>query len=309
MLDHPGMEFIADGVPEDPNTPAKKVCYDFDESLPATDPNYIVTDAVPGRRFVETAMGFAENGAVHSICAENYAPALNSILEKISQKLKGGCLPNKLNPNKDGIVECDVVEVLPKGQTGQQCNPQRGRQFIEMRNVGGEQRAVCKINQVAVVNDAFQPSPTALQGVAPLTGWFYDDFTDAALAECPTQTPQRISFVSGGTDFESAKPQGTTIRFECFQPVARSDSEARGKDAAGSPCTPAMNECQGRSDPQPLIDSGRGFGLTCDDLSNTCQIPCAVDANCPDSWVCQPSTTADKPGLCVNPTCPPPTLR
>jgi len=149
------------------------------------------------------------------------------------------------------------------------------------------------------------PSPRPLAGVEPLTGWFYDDFSQAATGDCPADQKQRISF--NGDD---AEPHESTIRFECVQSVANSDGLAFGRAAVDLPCEDD-NSCKERSS---------DYDLSCDGVSNTCQIPCSQDSQCPPAWLCgaaeaQMHASASKQGaqmaqaFCVNPTCPAPTLR
>ena len=40
--------------------------------------------AYPARRFVEVAKGFGENAVLHSICADSYAPALRTVVDRIA---------------------------------------------------------------------------------------------------------------------------------------------------------------------------------------------------------------------------------
>ena len=308
MLNHPRMDFALDpntagGDPTNRNTAARDVCrrcevasqaecFAKPPTLPGTstpDPD-LVTGAKPAVRFVKVAQGFGENGVVQSICADSYGPAVDTIIEKISKQLTGACLPRELNANAEGIVECDVVEIL--GPSGKQadCNKERGRVFKEMRKVDGEDRVVCAINQVAVQNKMLVDNPMPLEGVSNGgVGWYYDTFSDKLAKECPEGKRRRISFTEG------ADPKDATVRFECFQPVVSSNTEVLGKEAVNSPCA-NDGDCDGRED---------GFyNLVCDEQVKTCQIGCSQDSECPSSWVCD---TANM--LCVNPTCPPPSLR
>jgi hypothetical protein len=254
------------------------------------------TEAMPGIRFVKTAHGFGSNGIVKSICAESYEGALNAIIEKISEQLSGSCLPRPLSPNHQGLVECDVVEILGPTATEAHCKPEQGRKFLHKRiHSDGSERVVCAINQAAVLNGQVVENPAPLAGVKGDVGWFYDDFTDEMKATCP-ESPRRIAFHP-----PNIAPKNSTIRFECFQPVARNDKDAFGKDAVNLPCKDD-SECLARSDPEEAVRAGLGYQLRCAPLSKTCQIACESDAMCPPNWVCSG-------GLCENPTCPPPAVQ
>jgi len=197
-----------------------------------------------------------------------------------------------LNPNAEGIVECDVVEIL--GPSGKQsdCSAARGRVFKEMRKQDGEDRVVCGINQVAVQDKVLVTNPMPLEGVSDgKVGWYYDTFSDKLTMECPADRRRRISFTEG------ADPKDATVRFECFQPVVSSNTEVLGKEAVNSPCA-NDGDCDGREEP------GGAYNLVCDSQVKTCQIGCGQDSECPSSWVCDTNRM-----LCVNPTCPPPSLK
>ncbi len=253
-----------------------------------------VTDAdgsaSPARRFVEVAKGFGENGVVLSICSSSYQSALNKILEKISKQLSGACLPNPLNPDNKGVVRCDVVEILSAAGKQSDCSVNRGRTFKEIRTVEGlegpEQRVVCNVNQVAVIDGKLTAAPTPLEGVNPLVGWYYDDFSEEVLETCAEGKQQRIA-----TTDTAALASGAKASFECFSPVG-GNIESTGKEAVGAACTDD-SQCNDNDD----------YDLFCEEITRSCQIACAGDANCPDGWVCDDEDIA-KP-FCVNPKCPP----
>jgi len=54
-----------------------------------TDTAVPVTSAEPGRRFVELAQDFGENGYIYSICNEDWSPAMKDIARRIATILKG----------------------------------------------------------------------------------------------------------------------------------------------------------------------------------------------------------------------------
>ncbi len=127
------------------------------------------------RRIVETMKGLAGDNTgvgtvVESICASDYAPALNAIVDRIAAALRQLCLPRPLNRNSNGTVGCEVREVQPAGAS---CDEERGRESIGTEDVGtpGSEdiRQVCRITQLPSSADAVDP-PEGL-------GWFYDDFT------------------------------------------------------------------------------------------------------------------------------------
>lgn len=307
ILAHPRMGFAIDPItgadtsPGDPThiqTSARDVCrrcFSAEgaacESLhPTKNIEDIETGAKPAVRFVKVAKGFGDNGLIRSICAPSYAPAVDTIIDKISKQLKGACLPRELNPNAEGVVECDVVEILEQGKTQADCQAARGRKFLETR----DGRTVCSINQVPVQNKTLVDNPNPLEGVNPRTGWYYDTFSPKVTEECPDGMRRRISFSSA-----DAEPVNAVVKFECFQPVVSSEDQAIGKAAVNLACDAAGISCEDRKDPTD------GFSLVCEPSSKTCQIGCQQDTHCPVGWVCD----AEGSKICINPTCLPPNLR
>jgi len=161
-------------------------------------------DAFPGRRIVETMEGLASGNTgvgtvVESICAADYAPAVNAIVDRIAAALRQLCLPLPLNRNSNDMVGCEVREVQPEGGTCATAG--RGREEVAVCTEDG--REVCRVTQL--------PSdPVA--GVPEGPGWFYDDFTSETLSACafnPEQ--QRVSFTEG-----AAPVAGARARLECL---------------------------------------------------------------------------------------------
>jgi hypothetical protein len=147
--------------------------------------------AYPPRRFLEVAKGFGADGVVYSICADDYGPALNTMIDRIAEKLQGNCLPRQLTPDTDGLVRCEVFELLPRKET--QCSKERGHVGSAVQRDINEQgklqkRWTCLMNQVPVVDR--QPE-------AGLTGWYYDDYSDDLAEACPPGSRQRVQFSFG----------------------------------------------------------------------------------------------------------------
>ncbi|MFT3924067.1 MAG: hypothetical protein QM778_16145 [Myxococcales bacterium] len=234
MLAHPRMAFAVDpqtggGDPTNANTVARDVCRRcktkdeatcFAEPLTVLNasnvqvPNpEIITGAKPAIRFVEVAAGFAENGLVRSICAESYAPAINAIADKISRGLASTCLQRPFEVDSDGLVDCDLLEIMPKGVSGESaCDGSRGRVFKGYRFLpGNDTRVVCSINQLGISpNHEMLANPATPVGVDPTVGWFYDTFSLRVQAQCATDKQRRVSFYPA-----SAEPSGTTLRLDC----------------------------------------------------------------------------------------------
>ncbi len=256
--------------------------------------------AFPPRRIVQVAKGIHDagsTGVIESICADDFEPAIDAIINKIADALKGACLPRALNPAADGSVKCDVVEVLPALDSGADvvhCSQlaDKGRDATPIRTETDADgtHEVCKVNQIVPIERGGTCDPTGAAGGPPCSpGWYYDDTTitgSDVTTKCMT-TPQRISYTMGDEPVT-----GTKVRLECLQPVSEGSSAMGGSSVIlGSPCGPGTT-----------IDCGSSSqirNMTCDADSNTCQLPCSTDADCKDAnlggFVCD--------GICKNPTC------
>jgi hypothetical protein len=294
ILEDPDMEEIPD--PATAGTQSQQVR----PACTATDGSGA---AAPGVRIVETALGLSENNTgvgtvVESICAADYAPALNAIVDRIAAALRQLCLPRPLNRNSQDLVGCEVREVQPAGGTCAAAG--RGREEIPVgvEDVGpvGEPdvREVCRITQL--------PSDVA-SGVPQGLGWFYDDFTPETVAACtfnPEQ--QRVSFTDG-----AAPVTGARIRCECLQAAPPQDADI------GWPCTSndgcVTVACAAESDPAACMTAALkehydrdNLELVCDPESNTCQLTCETNVQCPGGFACY-DESGDGSSYCVNPTC------
>jgi len=257
-----------------------------------------IDEAYPPRRYMEVAAGFGENAVVYSICEDDYAPALDTLIGKIASKLKGNCLPRKLTPDAKGAVNCQVFELLNSADTeAKKCNPVRGHKGSPIKRPVREngkivQKAACEMAQVTVNVSA--------DGKVPASGgkgWYYDDFSPELKEDCQPGEQQRIQFKFG--DGTADLPSGAGATFECFQPVARIDNNAKGFDAINTNCLDGkQGACDARSDAD--------YKLICIE-SNTCQIKCQVNPDCPPGWVCDHAGgdgNSKGPLYCQLPTCP-----
>jgi hypothetical protein len=275
--------------------------------------------AYPPIRIVQTAAGLAASGAavsLSSICSSSFQPAIDAIIAKIADALRGACLPRALNAAADGTVDCEVYELLPAAGTPgviSDCTALPGRTFQEtVVDELGTPRQLCQVAQVARADIMAQP------------GWYYDDFATDLVDTCGA-TPQRIAFTG------MAPPAtGSEVRLECLQTIAlgsgsSTDVSCDGDEGAtgcslGQFCEdPTADACgTGRS-----LPGGAGSVLDCDPVERLCAVPCSSDADCTTAgllgYVCDtrlnsvaagegvddvPASLRDQPrNMCVNPTC------
>ncbi|MGD8606517.1 MAG: hypothetical protein PVH21_04445 [Myxococcales bacterium] len=249
--------------------------------------------AAPARRIVEVAEGLATSTGVgtvvESICASDYAPALNAIVDRIAAALRQLCLPRPLNRNANGLVGCEVREVQPEGQTCATAG--RGREPEPVGNEDG--REVCRVTQLS-----------SATGVPDGLGWYYDDLEETGVQEAcsfnPTQ--QRVSFTEGASPVSGAR-----IRFECLQAAPPQDVDIGWPCSAETDCNPTdcldgetPEQCETRV-LQERYDRDN-LQLSCDPASNTCQLTCESNVQCPGGFACYDEND-DGTSYCVNPTC------
>jgi len=252
--------------------------------------------ATPGRRIVETMRELAADNSgvgtvVESICASDYAPALNAVVDSIAAALRELCLPRPLNRDSEGLVGCKVREVQPEGQTCADAES-RGREPNAVATEDG--REVCRVVQL--------PSDA---GVPEGLGWFYDDFTPETAETCSFNDEQQcVSFTEG------APPAGgARIRFECLQAAPPPTQDMGWPCEVDTDCDPDLASCE---DGESIGDCERrvleerydrdNLELTCDPASNTCQLTCESELQCPGGFACL-DASGDDNSYCVHPTC------
>jgi hypothetical protein len=250
---------------------------------------------------------------VQSICQEDFAPAMDAIIEVIAKQLGAVCLPRELVPDSEGKVGCDVVWELPRAGTAPANSPTAcsQRPYLEfVENDNG--REVCKVVQLPVLNRMIPPSTAG-------EGWYYDNFSEDVMQSCPPATPQRVAFSAG-----SKPPTGVTVKLECLNETqslvsTRTDIMVGAhvyQPTIGSPCKQV--EWPKNQNPPVFIPDADVCATTlasgmkehimfCHASANVCVKPCTSIDECPAAWVCddRPNTKMASGGsaYCVNPTC------
>jgi hypothetical protein len=167
--------------------------------------------AYPPRRILEVAKGFGANAVVQSICQDSFAPALEPIVERISESLTAGCLERAFERDIDGHVGCDVIWELPApgtpGASLQLCEERPYLVAPEDRDMraAADGRTRCIMHQVSVTQAAGGAAPEPMD-----SGWYYDDFSSVATDQCGGASHQRVVF----TDDVSA-PADVRVFVDC----------------------------------------------------------------------------------------------
>jgi hypothetical protein len=107
------------GAEPDRNRP---LCQAPDTGMPAGTTQHF-GKAYPGTRILQVLRDFGTNSIVGSICPKimtgaiedpnyGYNPAVQAIVDRLAETLKGTCLPRELSVEVDGSVPCAVVETM-----------------------------------------------------------------------------------------------------------------------------------------------------------------------------------------------------
>lgn len=279
--------------------------------------------ATPARRILEVVRGFGENATIQSICADDYGPGMDAIIDIIAKQLGAVCLPRPLVRRADGLVPCNVVWELPPVGAAPPGTPVSCTDLAFLKPVdpgrplfNAQGGVNCKVEQLPIIGANVAPT-------AP--GWFYDSFTPGVRESCPSNRQQRVTFT------ESSTPTtGVSIKLECLnevqsQPQLRSDvSMSPVQPTIGSACSvnaarPATGRTAGRrANPSTpavtsgscvvqLVGGGTDSSMFCHPLLNVCVQGCSTSDDCPPAWECdsRTETTAMTNGrsYCSNPTC------
>jgi hypothetical protein len=295
--------------------------------------------ATPARRILDVVRGFGENGTLQSICADDYGPGMDAIIDIIAKQLGAVCLPRPLIRRSDGTVPCDVVWELPRAGmeppgTPAQCE---AMPFLTRVDNGSkpfnDQGGVnCKVTQMPVMsNNTLEPGD----------GWYYDTFSAGVMGTCPRNRQQRVTFTDRATP-----PNGVTIKLECLNevqtsPLTRKDvvtstmqptigsacantstttpttpppattPPPRGSRNRGTTSNPSTTTPSSSTNRNPcaiqLRSGGSDTTMFCHPDLNVCVQGCETSDDCPAAWVCdkRDETLAMTNGraLCTNPTC------
>jgi hypothetical protein len=226
-------------------------CYDgnFDRPLCEREPGdgnpgstQYWAKAYPGLRQLEVLRAYGDNSIVASICARNvdiatqdsrqdfgYRPAVDSIVERLKERLADRCLPRGLLTADDGSVPCTLVEAQPQPTGACECDPAIARRVPDDRTdalIRGELAstpgAPCGADdpscngaclcEVLQVTQAANPDPEEAlrtcredEDASGVEGWCYVANTSdqqignpELVADCPATGRQLLRFVGQG---------------------------------------------------------------------------------------------------------------
>lgn len=205
ILAHPDMA----NAEINPSAPEPRPACEYD------DPVSGLSKAAPARRIVEMA-GMLPGSVLHSICTDDFGPAIREIAARIGERIPGVCLARAL-PDLDN-APCSVSVSLPVGDT---CDGFPGYTLTEVDDEG---RELCAVAQVVAGSGE--------------DGWYYDP----ADASCPQLVLTEAS----------VPPLTSDLRAECFFTVYRELGEqcARASQCESGWCDPMERVCA----PLPVDD-------------------------------------------------------
>ena len=195
--------------------------------------------AYPGARQLQVLRDFGKNSIVASICARNvdistsdarpdfgYRPAVDSIIERLKERLGDRCLLRGLLTAEDDSVPCTLVEALPHPDEACECDPAFARRAPDASTaayirteLASDPREPCGpsdpscsracLCEVLQVQQANNPDPeealrACREDIDPqsVEGWCYVADTDLQhignpelVAECPAIERRILRFV------------------------------------------------------------------------------------------------------------------
>jgi hypothetical protein len=267
--------------------------------------------ATPARRILDVVRGFGANGTIQSICADDYGPGMDAIIEIIARQLGAVCLPRPLVRRADGTVPCEVVWELPPPA---QAAPGAATQCEQLPYLKPVDPGRPPTNNRGGVNCKVDQLPVLASNTVPAgAGWFYDTFSAGVMAACPRNLQQRVTFT------DNAKPSsGTNVKLECLNevqslPLTRTDvSTSTRQPEIGSACA-SVTLANGKTlmgdaaCAVQLMDGRTDTSMFCHPQLNVCVQGCSSSKDCPGAWACdtRDQTLAVTKGraYCANPTC------
>lgn len=177
--------------------------------------------AAPARRIVDLA-GQLEGSVLHSICTDDFGPAIAAIAASVGERVPGVCLARALPNAVPGDVPCTVTVTLPEDEA---CASIPG---YASTGAAGDLE-VCEVAQVVPGSGA--------------DGWYYDpaDATCPRLAMTDAAVPPLGSAVTAVCFF--------TVQLELGEPCARASQCLSGWcDRMERVCAP-LPEVPGDEDP------------------------------------------------------------
>jgi hypothetical protein len=194
--------------------------------------------AYPGIRQLQVLQDYGQNSIVASICARNvdidtrderpdfgYRPAVDSIVERLKERLGDRCLPRGLLTAEDDSVPCTLIESLPQPDTACVCDEAAARRtpdastadFIRSQLVKDPSQpcgsddptcsraCLCEVLQVQEANPNPEEALRACREdieTPSVEGWCYVADTELQhignpelVAECPATSRRILRFV------------------------------------------------------------------------------------------------------------------
>ncbi|MBW2262248.1 MAG: hypothetical protein JRG91_09775 [Deltaproteobacteria bacterium] len=193
-------------------------------------------EAFPPRRFVQLAQQFGDNALVHSICTDDFGPAIEGLTDKLHGLIGKIEFSRELETEKDPadecrcISECSIIEQMvdmrdcPEGRTCfEPDGPGTGCEYFE--DAGGQLHTMCVIPQAGTRIDDCSLECTDPSAVHTIDGegWYY-------LLSGSRGTPE-VGFTDSMIPVE-----GATVYIQCESMICPENRQCGPIGLEGSMC-------------------------------------------------------------------------
>ncbi len=199
--------------------------------------------AYPGRRFVEIARQMGGSALVHSICTDDFGPAIKGLTDKLIGLWREIQPPRDLAIAKDPAVPCTclaacaMIEELPDLRpcpAGKPCfepgGPGTG--CATSRDAAGQEHSLCEIPQAGTgLSDCSLSctDPAAVHSPGG-EGWYYDPYGDGGLPQV------------GFTD-TVVVGEGSTLYLQCESAICDESRQCGPADHPEAVCCASHEYC------------------------------------------------------------------
>ncbi|MCP4198456.1 MAG: hypothetical protein GY762_15005 [Proteobacteria bacterium] len=263
-----------------------------------------VTDATPGRRYVEVAQEFGDNGYVYSICNEDWSPAMADIANLIAVAVGSSCYEDSLvwaplsqeNQELENCLECGtaVCNLVYEYEQGYECDAEESLKACEERLLAADPPPSCPEIfgdqggelRYEMLDDPFSrmvvtcivpklPAPFKCSGESGADAKYDDDETTFGWYYCENEDCRGGVDEDGdeccrvGIKFTSVAKEastGQTVKVQCLQEFTFEDPNCQEN---------TQSACDDEID-----NDGNGVWDCMDDLKGDRGTPHRADRNC-----------------------------
>ena len=227
--------------------------------------------AAPGRRLIETARAFAENGNVLSICSDDWSGLMIPLQELMRPaELGATCFPRAQVRDANGRVDCKLYWDLPPPERAPEGTPTHCSQRRFLKPAHGA-RVLREASARMRRCDRQQKRLTAVD--PDDGGWYYDDFSTDRRRQCIGSDRARVAFTpysaprpaspcrSNASRRRCCRTQATPpapmpLHAACPTSSARREARRRTMNGVGDRCTPTNVPATGFDNQRVYLETG-----------------------------------------------------